>query len=35
MPNPKRPIIQQKAIRRTGGNVYLKDSMKASEQVRL
>jgi len=35
MPNPKRPIIQQEAIRTAGGNVHLKDPMKASEQVRL
>lgn len=35
MPNPKRPKVQQEAIRTAGGNVHLKEPMKASEQVRL
>ena len=35
MPNPKRPKIQEVTIRTAGGNVHLKEPMKASEQVRL
>jgi len=35
MPNPKRPMIQQEAIRTAGGNPHLREPMKASEQVRI
>ena len=35
MPNPKRPKIQEEAIRTSGGNVHLKNPNKPSEQVRI
>jgi len=35
MPNPRRPLIQDEAIRTSGGNVHLKKPMKASEQQRI
>jgi len=35
MPNPKRAIIQEVMIRAPGGNIHLREPMKATEQVRL
>jgi len=35
MPNPKRPRIQEEAIRSLGGNLHLKEPMKPSEQIRM
>jgi len=35
MPNPKRPRIQEEAIKSLGGNIHLKKPMKASEQIRM
>lgn len=35
MPNPNRPPIQNEVIRTTGGNVHLRQPMKASEQKRI
>jgi hypothetical protein len=35
MPNPKRPKIQQEAIRTCGGNPHLREPNKPSEQVRI
>lgn len=35
MPNPKRTKIEETAIKAGGGNIHLKQPMKASEQVRI
>ena len=35
MPNPKRRIIEEEAIRTAGGNIHLRDPNKPSEQVRI
>jgi len=35
MPNPKRPRIQEEAIKGAGGNIHLRQPMKAKEQIRL